>query len=187
MPSASLLHWQTVRLPSLAHVDAQCVASLALTPLNPALIDENYRGYVLMLSAHFQGFCRDLYTECSQIVVSKTRATLQPLIQGQFTSKLKLDRGNPTLQSLKEDFERFDFTLHLSTADPANPARLTLLDHMNQWRNAAAHHGNPPGGIILDLASLRDWRNACTGLATSLDGIMYTQLRRILRRQPWIP
>jgi hypothetical protein len=187
MPSASLLHWQNVRLPSLAHVDSQCVASLALVPPNPALIDENLRGYVLLLSAHFQGFCRDLYTESAQIVVSKTRTSLQPLIQRQSTSNLKLDHGNPTLKSLKEDFERFGFSLHLSTADPANPARLTLLDHMNQWRNAAAHHGNPPGGILLDLASLHDWRNACAGLATSLDGIMYTQLRRILRRQPWIP
>ena len=187
MPSASLLKWQNVRLPNLAHVDAQCVASLALVPPNPALIDENHRGYVLLLSAHFQGFCRDLYAECAPIVVSKTRVTLQPLIQGQFTSNLRLDHGNPTVKSLKEDFERFDFPLHLSTADPANPARITLLDRMNKWRNTAAHHGNPPAGIPLELPSLHDWRNACAGMATSLDGIMYTELRRILRRQPWIP
>jgi hypothetical protein len=36
-------------------------------PLNPALLDENLRAYVLLLSAHFQGFCRDLYTECAQM------------------------------------------------------------------------------------------------------------------------
>ena len=96
MPSASLQRWQNVRLPSLAHVDAQCVASLGLAVPNPALVDENHRGYVLLLSAHFQGFCRDLYAESAQIVVSKTRATLQPLIQGQFTSNLRLDHGNPT-------------------------------------------------------------------------------------------
>jgi hypothetical protein len=187
MPSASLLKWQNVRLPNLTHVDAQCVGCLALFPPNPALVDENYRGYVLLLSAHFQGFCRDLYAECAQIVVSRTRASLQLLIQGQFTSNLRLDHGNPTVTSLKADFERFHFPLHLSTADPANPARITLLDRMNRWRNAAAHHGNAPAGIPLDLPSLRDWRNACDGLAISLDGIMYTQLRRILRRQPWNP
>src|SRR5262249_12423404 len=109
MPSASLLMWQNVRLPNLAHIDAQCVACLALAPPNPALVDENLRGYVLLLSAHFQGFCRDLYAECAQIVVSKTRVTLQPLIQAQFTRNLKLDRGNPNLENLKEDFSRFDF------------------------------------------------------------------------------
>lgn len=187
MPSASLHKWQNVRLPSLAHVDGQCLASVALVPPNPALVDENFRGYVLLLSAHFQGFCRDLYAECAQIIVSKTRVTLQPLIQGQFTSNLRLDRGNPTVKSLKEDFERFDFPLHLSTADPANPARITLLERMNRWRNTAAHHGNPPPGIALDLPSLNNWRDACDGLAASLDEIMYTELRRILRRQPWAP
>jgi hypothetical protein len=69
MPSASLLKWQNVRLLGLAHFDRQCVASLAQVPPNPALVDENYRGYVLLLSAHFQGFCRDLYAECAQVVV----------------------------------------------------------------------------------------------------------------------
>src|SRR5438128_936212 len=142
MPSASLLNWQNVRLPNLAHFDAQCVACLALVPPNPALLDENYRAYVLLLSARYQGFCRDLYTECAQIVVSKTRVTLQPLIQGQFTSNLKLDRGNPDVRNLKLDFERFDFKLRLDLANPANPALITLLDQMNKWRNAAAHHGN---------------------------------------------
>jgi hypothetical protein len=187
MPSTALHNWQNVRLPSLAHVDAQCVASLGLAPANPALVDENLRGYVLLLSAHFQGFCRDLYAECAQIVVSKTRPTLQTLIQGQFTSNLRLDHGNPTVKNLQDDFKRFDFPLRLDTADPANPARITLLDRMNQWRNSAAHHGNPPAGVPLDLAALRDWRDACNGLALSLDGIMYTQLRRLLRRQPWVP
>src|SRR5262245_53131831 len=66
MPSASLLNWQTMRIPNLGHVDAQCAACIAAVPQNPALIDENQRAYVLLLSAHFQGFCRDLHTECAQ-------------------------------------------------------------------------------------------------------------------------
>ena len=63
MPSAALMKWQNERRPSLAHVDAQCAASVAAVPANVALIDENYRGYVLLLAAHFQGFCRDFHTE----------------------------------------------------------------------------------------------------------------------------
>src|SRR5438445_3942695 len=178
MPSASLLHWQNDRMPRLQQVDNQCGAVLAAVPANAQLIDENLRGYVLLLSAHFQGFCRDLYTECAQIIVSKVRPSLQVLIQWQFTAHLRLDRGNPTAQSIREDFERFRFRLRLDTADPANRARLSHLDHMNQWRNAAAHHGIPPAGLPLDLPSLQAWRNACDGLATSLDDIMYNQLRR---------
>jgi hypothetical protein len=84
------------RMPNLAEVDAQCTASLAVAPPKPRLVDENLRGYVLLLSAHFQGFCRDLYTECSQIVVAKVRPTLQLLFQDQFTAHRTLEHGNPT-------------------------------------------------------------------------------------------
>jgi hypothetical protein len=108
------------------------------------------------------------------------------LVQAQFTAHRKLDHGNPNVQNLREDFERFDFTLDLD-ADPANPARLTHLAVLNRWRNVAAHHGTIPAGIPLDLPSLRAWRGSCDGLATSLDGIMYNELRRILRRSPWVP
>jgi hypothetical protein len=187
MPSASLLQWRNDRSSRLTEVDAQCAATLALAPPNPRLSEENLRGFVLLLSAHFQGFCRDLYTECAQVVVSRVRATLQVLVQTQFTAHRKLDHGNPNLQNLKADFERFGLNLDLVAADSANQARLNDLAELNRWRNIAAHHGNIPAGMPLSLPLLRAWRNSCDGLATSLDRIMYNQLHRMLRRAPWIP
>jgi len=186
MPSASLLSWRNERLRRLGEVDAQCAASLRRAPPRPALVEENLRGCVLLLSAHFQGFCRDLYTESAQMVVSKLRARLQLLIQVQFLAHLKLGHGNPNLQNLREDFGRFGFALDVAAADPGNPARLQDLAALNKWRNLAAHHGTiPPGTTPLDLPSLRSWRASCDGLATSLDAIMDNELRRILRRSPW--
>jgi len=32
------------------------------SPPNPPLEDENLRRLIMLLSAHFQGYCRDLYT-----------------------------------------------------------------------------------------------------------------------------
>lgn len=172
MPSASLLYWQNGRMPRLRQVDLQCAASLAAVPPNPYLIDENLRSYVLLLSAHFQGFCRDLYTEAAQVIVTKVRPSLQVLIQNQFTAHRKLDRGNPTHDHLKEDFKRFGFALDLAVA-PANRPRLDDLSALNKWRNVAAHQGRiVPTGIPLDLPSLRAWRASCDGLATSLDAIL---------------
>lgn len=185
MPSASLLHWQSDRLPRLQQIELQCAASLAATPANPLLIDENLRGYVVLLSAHFQGYCRDLYTESATAITARVRATLRLLIQEQFAAHRKLDRGNPNYQHLKDDFSRFDFTLNLA-ADPANVQRLVHLSELNRWRNVAAHQGRVlPAGIPLNLPSLQAWRASCDGLAGSLDGIMYNQLRRLLRRAPW--
>lgn len=186
MPSVSLLHWRTDRMPRMQQVDLQCAASLAAVPPNLQLVDENLRGYVLLLSAHFQGFCRDLYAECAQLVVSKVRPSLQILVERQFTAQRKLDHGNPNVKNLREDFERFGFTLDLGGADPANPLRLTHLDGLNRWRNVAAHQGPIPLGLPpLSLLLLQTWRNACDDLATSLDDVLYNEMRKILRRAPW--
>src|SRR5260370_12468301 len=144
MPSASLREWRNDRMRRLGEVDAQCAACLGLAPPRPNLVEENLRGYVLLLSAHFQGFCRELYRECAQIVVSRVRARLQTLIQAQFTAHLKLDHGNPNLQNLREDFERFGFTLDLTAADPANAARLQDLAALSRWRNLSALHAPIP-------------------------------------------
>src|SRR5262245_14036415 len=79
MPSASLNHWANGRMHRLNEVEVQCAASVSAVPANSHLIDENLRGFILLLSAHFRGFCRDLYTECAQVVASKVRATLRIL------------------------------------------------------------------------------------------------------------
>ncbi len=185
MPSTSLLQWQNDRMPWLQQFDLQCASSVVAVPANAHLIDENLRGYVVLLSAHFQGFCRDLCTEAAQVLASKVRSALGLLIQEQFAFHRKLDHGNPTHDHLKEDFKRFGFKLDLAS-DPANLPRLNHLSALNQWRNVAAHQGTTtPAGIPLNLPSLQAWRISCDGLATSLDDIVYNQFRRILKRSPW--
>jgi hypothetical protein len=66
-------------------------------------------------------------------------------------------------------------------------ARLQGLAELNKWRNIAAHHGTVPPSGLPSLADLTDWKNSCTGLAVSLDQLMYKELRWILRRAPWVP
>jgi hypothetical protein len=173
-------------MPSIREIDAQCAASLALVPPNPRLAEENLRGYIVLLIAHLQGCCRELYTESTQVVVSKVRATLRPLFQAQFTAHLGLDHGNPNLHNLRKDFGRFGFVLNLA-ADPANPIRLQHLSELNEWRNIVAHHGVIPTSGLPTILDVRNWQASCDGLAVSLDGIMYNQLRRLLRREPWPP
>lgn len=110
MPSLALQQWRADRMPRLAEVEAQCAASLALVPARPGLVEENLRGYVLLLSAHFQGFCRDLYTECALLVVSRVRPSLQVLVKYQFDEHRALDRGNPTIGNLKAILGVWDST-----------------------------------------------------------------------------
>jgi hypothetical protein len=187
MPSSALNLWQTDRMPRLAQVDVQCAAVFALVPPNPQLAEEILRGYVVLLSAHFQGFCRDLYVECAQIVVSKVRPSLRFLFENQFVQKLKLDHGNPNIDNIAEDFNRFGFDLMATArAEPAFAVYRQHLVELNKWRNTVAHHGPSPAGFPgLTLASVAGWRLSCDGLATTLTEIMYNQLRHLLRRAPW--
>jgi len=96
VPSAGFTHWQNNRLPRLSEVDSHCAAVVALVPPNPTFLDETLRGFVLRLSVHFQGFCRDLYTECSQIWIGAITAGLQATAQAQFSARLALEKGNPS-------------------------------------------------------------------------------------------
>jgi hypothetical protein len=189
MPSASLVQCQSTRIPRLTLIDVQCNAAVVAVPPNAQLIDESLRGYVMALSAHFQGFCRDLYTEASQIIVSKVRRpALELLFQAQFSARRQLDYGNPNLKNLKTDFKRFGFNLNLAAADPANGQRLAHLARLNEWRNVAAHQSTPTAAAgPLTFPDIQAWRNSCDGLATSLETVMYNHLWRILKRRPWVP
>lgn len=188
MPSAALTRWHIDRMPRLAETDAHCDALLAAPPPHPLLAEECLQGYAMLLSGHFQGLCRDLYTECAQQCAATVPARLLSTVQTQFSAELKLNSGNPTVENIRKDFERFGFLLDFA-ADPANGLRVTHLGHLNYWRNAAAHQKAtpPPPGVppVLALADLRNWRASCDGLATWLDAIMYQELLRILGAAPW--
>src|ERR1019366_7364339 len=80
-------------MPRLTQIDAQCAVSLAAAPPNAYLIEENLRGYVVLLRAHFQGFCRDLYTEAAQLIASRVPQRLRTLILAQFVAHRADDSG----------------------------------------------------------------------------------------------
>ncbi len=189
MPSAAFTRWQNDRTPRLNEVDAHCAAVLALVPPNPTFLDETLRGFVLHLSAHFQGFCRDLYTECSQIWIAAIPVGLQATAQAQCSAQTALEKGNPTHDNVTRDFNRFGFRLNLQGAQPSGWQQVTDLGHLNDWRNKAAHQGRQPlgGGVptILTLPIVRVWKTSCDGLATSLDGIMRAELLRMMGVAPW--
>jgi hypothetical protein len=168
-------------------VSHQCAATSAVLPANLDLEEENLRGYILLLSAHFQGFCRDLYSECAQVLSALVGLPVRSLFQEQLTANLKLDAGNPNIDNLKKDFKRFGFSLEMAAADPANHVRLAHLALMNRWRNIAAHQGVPLPGGLPSLGTVQAWEDSCNGLAASLDQIMYNRLLMFLGRPPWTP
>ena len=192
MPSNSLLEWQNNRLSRLNFVDDQNIALAAATPPNPQLIDENLRGYVMLISAHFQGFCRDLHTECVQAVANAVPPPMLLIFQTLCGRDLELDGANAKYASIKTDFERFGFDLTVALRADQKVAKIndglvTRIGHLNAWRNYAAHHNKlpPDHGGPFTLATIQAWKNSCSDLAIVLDGLMYNQLRVITGVSPW--
>ncbi len=186
MPSHSLLRWQNERVPRLNDFAVQAATTLSLVP-PPRLAEENLRGYVALLSAHFQGFCRDLYTEAAGLIAAAAPAHLQAVIQRQATADIKLGTGNPNLQTLSNDFNRFGMDLKaLLDANPANILRVNHLALLNKWRNYVVHHGvSAPTGPPLSLPMAQAWQTSCSELAVELDRIMYDKLLALLGAPPW--
>ena len=187
MPSQSLLAWRAVRRPRLHEVEAQCAAAASA-----GLTDENLRGYVLLLSAHLQGFCRDLHTECVQILSFAAPPSMAVAIQTFGTANRGLDGGNPRYETIRQDFQRFAFDLNIAVAtDPGRKAaherRVTHLGHLGQWRNHCAHHKvvPPTEGGPLSVAVVRAWQDSCYGFAEELDRVMYHELGIVIGSHPW--
>jgi hypothetical protein len=92
------------------------------------------------------------------------------------------------LRHHRRDFNRFGFdTKATLDALPGSVALKRDLHNLNEWRNAAAHQNTALPAQPLTVPMIQGWRNPCDTWAMSLDAIMYNQLRRRLRRGPWLP
>jgi hypothetical protein len=150
------------------------------------------QAYVLLLSAQFQRFCRDLHTECVDHLASGLGpATIRTIFRRQLRLGRKLDTGNPNPGNIGSDFDRFEMSFWpaVLALDPQNRMRQSLLVTMNQWRNAVAHQdfsrAELGGRNQLTLAEVRRWRSACERLVVDFERVMHHYLSTITGTAPW--
>ncbi|MBI3695136.1 MAG: hypothetical protein HY238_09910 [Acidobacteria bacterium] len=145
----------------------------------------------MLLSSQFQGFCRDLHSECVQHIVQGVPAPLQNVLRGEFVRDRKLDRGNPNPGNIGADFARLGLRIWetVGALDMRNDARKQLLDELSNWRNAIAHQDFDPmklgGRATLRLNDVNRWRRACDQLARAFDKVTRTHLRALVGSVPW--
>lgn len=200
MPSPALNEWMTNRLPQLAESEAQCVSHDKATPAIPRLLDECLCGYVVSLSAHFQAFCRELYSDSAGLIVREAGPAIQSLIAVQFAHRTELETANPTRDRIGLDFMRFSFPPPPRPKKDGNAfwyivdqrmggnkkLRAQHLNELNKARNKAAHR-TFRGIIGVTPAQLRTWTGLCDELTKTFDAVMFARLRDILKADPWPP
>jgi len=191
MPSNSLIRWRGERADALDEIEnAHALVGGTERGRRYATQQINY-SYAALLSSHFQGFCRDLHSECMECLVAIVPVQLQGLLRAEFSWNRGLSRGNPHPGTIGSDFNRLgvDFWTQVYAVDARNERRRELLQELIDWRNAIAHQDfDPvaPGSIpTLHLARVRAWRNAVNALARSFDQAMYNYLQGVVGTAPW--
>jgi hypothetical protein len=193
MPSLALETWRTKRTASLDEIENLYDLAGTAGPRSRSTTQQLKQAFTLLLSAEFQGFCRDLHTECARAVARVLPSTdLQKVMAKGLLLERRLNTGNANAGNIGADFNRFDmaFWTLVDAAHPRNPRRKVLLEQMNRWRNAIAHNTFDPGmlksdWLVLSWGEVRRWRKACNGLARWFDQVMQTRLRTITGTNPW--
>jgi hypothetical protein len=193
MPSAAFQDWTTVRAAALNGIESAYRSIRRSGPGWWIATQQVNQFYAVMLSSHFQAFCRDLHTECAESLVAPVsppdlrRALYINAMHGR-----RLDTGNPNAGNIGADFNRLslEFWPAVDVDHPRNPRRKALLEELNGWRNAIAHQSFAPamlkgGRAVLPLSRVQGWRKACDGLARSFDTVLRGHLLTITGTVPW--
>src|SRR5437773_10063998 len=104
MPSHSLRRWLGQRSDALDEI-ANAHAQVGGTERGRRFTTQQINhAYAILLSSQFQGFCRDLHSECVEHIISASPSDLQAVIKTQFHWGRPLDKGNPNTGNIDADY-----------------------------------------------------------------------------------
>ena len=192
MASASLGKWKAARALELDRLEAAHVAVGGTGRGRRYATQQVNQAYVVLLSSHFQGFCRDLHAEAIDYFVDSIQPpSARVAVRTALAWKRSLDRGNPTPDNIAADFNRFGMTFwpEVYAVDLGGAKRETALKELNKWRIAIAHHdfdaSKLAGRTTVTLQMVQRWRSACNGLARSFDRVVSARITKLTGAKTW--
>jgi hypothetical protein len=191
MPSRALSNWQTSRRAALDELETAHRSVGGTGPGRRFATEQINQAYAVLLSSQFQGYCRELHSECVDWMIrGVTPAVLHAPLRAEFRFTRKLDKGNPNAGNIGSDFGRLglEFWSTAERHESRTLARKDQLEQLNLWRNAIAHQDfdiKILGSRTLRLSQVRQWRTACDGLARTFDEVMHRYLLTLTGLPPW--
>ncbi len=191
MPSASFMRWETERVAILEELDQVCkIVGRSRSTTRPST-QRIAEAAVVLLFAQFQAFCRDLHSECADLLVPPDLSNeWKAVVKTSFVLNRKLDSSNPALSNIREDFKRFGLDL-ISEAQRIEPAAFPKLEgafaKLVQYRNAVAHHDYRKidlNIIRLDQNFAVQSRLMCSNLARLFDSIAINHIESLTNQRP---
>ena len=108
MSSVSLQKWNTVRRSALNEIEGAHRGIGGTTRGRRYATQQINQAYAVLLSSQFQGFCRDLHSECVDYFAGAvTPSSFETILLAEFVQHRKLDTGNPNPGNIDSDFNRF--------------------------------------------------------------------------------
>jgi hypothetical protein len=192
MPSRALAIWQVEARRALNEIDAAHRAVGGIRRGRRFAVQQINQAYVLLLSSHFQRFCRALHTECVEHLLGSPQfAAIRLIVYSSLVEGRKLNWGNANAGNIGSDYARLglDIWSGVHAGNPRSEERQRKLEELNLWRNAIAHHDfDKPrlaGRTELTLSEVRAWRRACNALALDFDRVARAYLTGITGQAPW--
>lgn len=107
MPSESFSRWQRSRAADLDEIEAAHGAIGGSRRGRRWATRQINHAYVVILTAHFQGYCRDLHSECLDALARVAAYDILRFVIGAGGIRGRLlDRGNPNPGNIGADFGR---------------------------------------------------------------------------------
>lgn len=191
MPSKPLEKWMGDRASALDQIAGAHAKVGGSARRRRFATEQINHGYATLLSSQFQGFARDLHSECVNRIVSGVTGGYQTILRTLLVRDRKLDKGNPNPGNLGSDFGRLglEFWAAVRADYHQNERRQKMLEELNEWRNAIAHQdfdaAKLGGTTALHLNTVRGWRRATNRLARSFDNVMRVHVHSLTNRNPW--
>ena len=106
MPSQSLTHWNERAAIALDRMEEAHRAVGGTGRGRRYATQQINQSYLMLVSSHFQQFCRSLHSEAAGRLTSSLGPALRPIMFTALTVGRKLDQGNPNPGNLGADFGR---------------------------------------------------------------------------------